>query len=144
LEVSRRKMNGFDVIRVMDNDVGIVSFMDITKEDLTASGKLRAVGARHFSINATILQNLQGIMNSGLGQDQLVMNHISPKAMAKAVESLLGFERFGIFKENSRIYEAAEAAEVTGTAQQYVQETLATPLGVEEPAPAGAPPAPQQ
>ena len=133
LEVSRRKMDGFDVIRVMDNDVGIVSFMQVTKEDITASGKLRAIGARHFSINATILQNLQGLSGTALMQDQLVMNHISPKAMSKMLESLLGVERFGIFKENARIYEMAEAQQVAQTAAQYSQEITATPLGVDTP-----------
>lgn len=133
LEVSRRKMDGFDLLRVMDNDVGITSFMQVTKEDITASGKLRAVGARHFSVNATLMQNLQGLMASGLTQDQLVMNHISSKAMAKMLENLLGVQRFGIFKENVRIYEAAEAMEVQGMAQQNVQETLATPLMADEP-----------
>lgn len=135
LEVSRRKLDSYDLIRVMDNDVGIVGFMQVTKEDITASGKLRAIGARHFSINATIMQNLAGLQNSGITQDPLIMNHISPKAMAKMVEQLLGVERFGVFKENARIYEAAEAEQVAQTAQQYVQEITATPLGVEEETP---------
>lgn len=133
LEVSRRKLDTFDVVRVMDTESGVVEFIKITKEDITASGKLRAIGARHFAINATIIQNLTALHNSGLTQDPLIQNHISPKQMVKVVESLLGVERFRIVKPYARIFEAAEAQQVAGVAGQQTEEVISTPLTPETP-----------
>jgi hypothetical protein len=132
-ELSRRKMDSFDLIRVMDTATGAADFMQITKDDVTASGKLRAIGARHFAINATLMQNLAQLNNSGLTADALVQNHISPKAVAKLVEHLLGVGRFGIFQENARIHEQIEAELVTQNAMQAAQEVMATPLIPEPP-----------
>src|SRR5690606_33733712 len=48
LEVARRNLDHQDIVRVMDDDLGVQTFLQVTKEDITASGKLRPIGARHF------------------------------------------------------------------------------------------------
>src|SRR5690606_29999472 len=68
LEVSRRNLDTIDVIRVIDDDIGITEFMEITKEDITASGVIRPIGARHFAAQAQLLQNLTGVYNTPIGQ----------------------------------------------------------------------------
>jgi hypothetical protein len=42
LELARRNLNYRDKIRVLDDDIGVARFMDITREDISAIGKLRA------------------------------------------------------------------------------------------------------
>jgi hypothetical protein len=121
-EVSRRNMDGADLIRVMDDDVGVLEFMNITKDDITASGLLRAIGARHFAAQATIVQNLTQFLGSPAGQSQTVAPHISGKAIAKLFEEYLGLSRFAIFGENIAVQEAAETASLQQEVSMHLQE----------------------
>src|SRR5690606_10501779 len=66
LEISIRNFDGADVVRTMDNSLGIVEFAAITTDDLSSAGVIRPVGARHFPETANELQNLLGISNSPL------------------------------------------------------------------------------
>lgn len=108
LELARRNMDAADVIRVMDDDFGAAEFMKITKDDITASGKLRPIGARHFAAQAALVQNLNQLLNGTVGQDEAVTVHLSGKKIAKLFEELLGLEKYEIYEENARIYEAVE------------------------------------
>jgi hypothetical protein len=112
LEVARRNMGPSELIRVMDNDFGVVNFMKITREDIAARGKLRPIGARHFARNANLLQNLTQWYNSPIGQDPSVQAHISGKAMAKISEELLEVDRFGIVQDNIRVAEQLETQQL--------------------------------
>lgn len=125
LETSRRNMEPSELIRVVDDQFGAVAFMKVTKEDITARGKIRPVGARHFARNANIIQNLTQLANSVIGQDGAVMNHISGLKLAKVVEELLGLERFDLVSENVRVMEQAETQRVAGAAQQVLMEGMA-------------------
>ena len=125
LEVARRNMEPSELIRIVDDQFGAVAFMKITKEDITARGKIRPIGARHFARNANIIQNLTQLSNSVLGQDPSVMNHISGLKMAKVVEELLGLDRFDLVAENVRVMEQAETQRVAGAAQQVLMEGMA-------------------
>jgi hypothetical protein len=122
LEMARRNMSPSDVIRVVDDQYGIVDFMKITKEDLTARGKIRPIGARHFARNANMVQNLTNLANSALGQDQAVNAHISGKKIAHLMEELLGLEEFGLVQDNIRVMEMIETQQLSQSAQQVLQE----------------------
>jgi hypothetical protein len=122
LEIEVRNMDGAELVRIMDDDLGVVDFMEITKEDITAEGKLRAIGARHFASQATAIQNLTNFYNSAVGQDQSVRAHLSAKNIAKLFEEFLGLERFQLFGENIRIHEDAETQAVAQEAQRALQE----------------------
>lgn len=106
LEVSRRNMDTFDVVRVMDDDLGVASFLQITREDLSASGKLRPIGARHFSKQAIDLQNMMGLFNSPMSQ--IVAPHISSKNLTKFLDDVLGVSAYEIFKPNAAVFEQQE------------------------------------
>lgn len=126
LEVARRNMQASDLVRVMDDDLGVASFLTVTKEDITAAGKLRPIGARHFAAQAVLVQNLVSFQQT-FGADQAVMAHWSGKAIAKLVEELLGLERFHIFGDNVRITEAAETQQFVSQAEEDRQVADATP-----------------
>lgn len=128
LELSRRNLDGADLIRVMDDDLGVASFLNITKEDITATGKLRPIGARHFAAQATMVQNFMGFMSSPLGQDPLVTVHLSGKAIAKAMEELLGVEKFKIFQANARVFEQQETMALMNSAAEDNEVAAATPI----------------
>lgn len=119
LEVARRNMDSADVVRVMDDDLGVTSFMSITKEDITAKGKLRPVGARHYANRAQLMQNLSGVFNSPLGQ--MIAPHISSKKLAQLVEDFMGFEQFDFISDNVAIFEQAETQKLMNEAQNQIE-----------------------
>ena len=122
LELARRNMGPSELIRVLDNDFAVVNFMKITREDITARGKIRPIGARHYARNANLLQNLTQFYNSAVGQDPAVQAHISGKAMARLSEELLEVERFGIFGDNIRIAENLETQKMAQAGSQVLAE----------------------
>lgn len=119
LETSVRNMDNQDVIRVMDNDLGVQQFRTISKEDITASGKLRPIGARHFAAQAQLMQNLQGLGNSAIWQQ--VSPHISGKNLSKLVEDVLGLGRFQLFSPNVAVFEQQETQRLANQAMEDLQ-----------------------
>lgn len=128
LELARRNIDGADIIRVMDDDVGAANFLSISREDITAAGKLRPIGARHFAAQATLVQNFLGFMSSPLGQDPAVNVHISGKSIAKAMEELLGVEKFQIFQANARVFELQETQALQNAAMEDNEVASMTPI----------------
>jgi hypothetical protein len=121
LELSRRNFQESDMVRVLD-DTGMVVFKNIKPEDLTAAGKLRPVGARHFAQNAQMVQNLTNLYSSAIGQDPAVMAHISGKKIAEVIEHLLQFERFALYGDNIRLAEQAETEQLANAAKQSMAQ----------------------
>lgn len=127
LELARRNMDGSDLVRVMDDDIGVAQFLAVTKTDITASGKLRPIGARHFAAQATLVQNLMGIVNTPLWADSGVRAHISGKAVAFLVEELLGLDKFKLVMDNAQVFESSETANLSSQASEDLMVADATP-----------------
>lgn len=124
LETAVRNMNEADVIRALDSDLGVRTFLTITKEDITANGVLRPIGARHFAANAQLLQNIVGVMNTPIGQ--MVSPHMSVKRLAKMVEDLIGVGRFELFKPFAGIDEQRELqSHMNASQEQLIAEEKA-------------------
>jgi hypothetical protein len=119
LEVSKRNIDADDVVRVMDDDLGVTQFINITKDDITASGKLRPIGARHFAAQAQLMQNLGGVMNSPMAQ--VLAPHLSAKSLASLVEDVMGLSRYQLFKPNAAIFEQQETQRLMNQAQEDLQ-----------------------
>ena len=96
----------------------------------TAAGKIRPVGARHFAAEAQRMQNLVQIANSPIWQQ--IAPHVSSKTLARMVEDLLQFERFGLVKDNVAIFEQGETAKLMNSVQDTVDVEALTP-GTEPP-----------
>ena len=144
LEVGRRLMGPTEAIQQVDEDINVVAFRTITREDITAKGKLRPVGARHFARNANILQNLVQLMNTPMVQDQGIRSHVSGKRLAKLLEELLDLERFELFGDNIAIGETLETQQLMMQAQQMLQEQAPPQEGIpDESQVAGPPQGPQ-
>lgn len=128
LEIAKRNMDGADLVRVMDDDIGVIDFLTVTKADITASGMIRPVGARHFAAQATMVQNLMGYLNSAAAQDPSVSVHISGKAIAKLVPEILGLEKFNMYGENIRVLEQMETQRLMQTGQEQLAVEQQTPI----------------
>jgi hypothetical protein len=113
LEMGRRIMNTADKIRISDPDTGAYLFEEITREDITAAGKIVPMGARHFAETAKRVQQLNVLMQQKLA-DPTMGVHISGKRLAQLVTRELGEE--ALFESNVQVAESMET-------QRTVQET---------------------
>jgi hypothetical protein len=121
LEVARRNMNMSDTIRVLDDATGAILFRSITKDDITAKGKLVPVGARHFAERARRVQNLTQLYQLKLA-DPTIAPHLSGKEMAKIMAEELGEPN--LYGENISVIEQLETQQTVQEAEMVNQEQL--------------------
>jgi hypothetical protein len=123
--LSKRNAGVADTVREVNPNDGSVDFRDIAKEDITHSGRLRPVGARHFVEKAQAVQNLQNLFASPMAQDPLFLAHWSPLKLALATEDLLGLSKYKIVGANIRVMESADTNSLATAAEdQVAQESL--------------------
>tara|TARA_R110000744_G_scaffold218138_2_gene336905 strand:- start:1595 stop:3358 length:1764 start_codon:yes stop_codon:yes gene_type:complete len=126
LEISKRNLDTSDLIRVMDDDIGVVEFMDIEKADITAKGKLVPMGARHFASRNQLIQNVMGIFNGPMAQ--MIAPHVSSIALAKMLEEAMGLEKFQLISPNVAVQEQKATAGAAQQAQGDLEAEQAVPL----------------
>ncbi len=126
LETAVRNMDSSDVIRVMDTDLGVQQFKTVTQADITANGKIRPVGARHFAKQAQDLQNVIGIFSSPIGQ--MIAPHTSTIALTKFVDDVTGLKGYDIFRPNVAIAEQKETQSLVNQAQEDAQLQATVPV----------------
>jgi hypothetical protein len=131
LETAKRNLDHDDVVRVMDDDLGVTQFITITRDDITASGKLRPIGARHFAAQAQLVQNLQQLSNTAIWQQ--VSPHMSAKSMCKLLEDVLGLGRYQLFSPNAAVFEQQETQRLANQANEDLQVEQSTPVPAELP-----------
>jgi len=119
LEASRRNMDASDVIRVMDDELSVSIFQTITKEDITANGKIIPMGARHFAERAQRVQNLSQLWQLKTS-DPSVAAHLSGKEFARIMAEELGEK--SLFASNISIYENYETQKVAQEVQLIADE----------------------
>ena len=129
LESARRNFTGIEQVPVEDMDYRFVDFMQVTKEDLTAKGTIRAIGARRFARKANLLQDLTTFSGTGFAQDPSVMVHFSGLRLARVLEELLDLSEYKLVEENVRVAEQAKTAQLSQASQQMVAEEQALSAG---------------
>jgi hypothetical protein len=115
----------------MDDDLGVEDFLTITKDDITANGKLRPIGARHFAQQAQLLQSIQIAMSGELGAK--ISTHFSGIELAKLVEDSLQIGNLGIVRPNVGVMEQLETQKLAMAAQENTAVEQGTPAPGEEP-----------
>ncbi len=139
LALSRQNMSASDVTRTLDSEVDAVVFSTVTRDDITANGSLRPVGAQHFAEKANALQNLVTLSQSPAWADQSVAVHISGKKLAQMMVDLAGFEKQNLYSENIRVIEQMETQQLTSTAGEAAEVQAATPPGLTQGDPESGP-----
>jgi hypothetical protein len=129
LLIAKQYLNYPSLVSLYDDELGVQAFIEVTREDLTANGVLRPIGARHFSVQAQTLQNLTQLMNTQLGAK--VAPHVHGWKVAEMLEVSLGLDRFNIFEENAIILEQASAAKMQALVQEQVARDLEMTQGVQ-------------
>ena len=131
LEVSKRNLDGIDVVSVIDDDLGVTDFLKVTRADITGSGVIRPIGARHFAAQAQLVQNITGLSNTQIWQQ--ISPHISTKSLATLVEDVMGLRRFQLFTPNIAVFEQQETQRLAGQAVEDLQVEQSTPPPPEVP-----------
>jgi hypothetical protein len=128
LELARRHMDGDDLMRVMDTDTGIQSFLSITPEDIKAKGRIRPIAARNFAARAQTIQNLQGALQM-VAPDPGIRNHLSGMGMAEMVESGLNLQKHKLFRKNIQLQETMESQQLANSATNVLEQEDQTDIG---------------
>ncbi len=118
------------VIRVIDDEYGTVSFENISRDDISANGRLKAIAARHFAEQAELIQNLTNFYGSAVGQDQTVKQHFSSVVMAEIVEECLNLQDYNLVLPYVAISEAQQSHELQQEAQESAMMKQQTPAGI--------------
>lgn len=126
LEVARRQLDTSDIIRVVNDDIGVATFLTVTRADISARGRLVPMGARHFATQNRLVQNLTQLTATGAYQDPAVMVHFSGWGMAKLLEDTLGLMNYNLVRQNVRVMENAQTAQLQQSAQEQLIGTTAT------------------
>jgi len=121
LESARRNMNFIDVISVFDEELNVQMFSNITKEDITARGKIVPQGARHFSQRAQRVQTLNQLMQIKAA-DPTVGVHLSGKVIARILSEELN--ESNLYGENVTVFEQTETQKAMSDAEADFQEDL--------------------
>lgn len=128
LELARRKMDE-TVIRVIDDEFQVATFLNLTPEDISGAGRIRPVAARHFAEVAERVQNVTNLYQMLMG-DPLLMQHFSSVNLAKMFEELLDLEQFKLVEPYVRLAEAAEAQQLQNQHDEETMMAIQTPSGL--------------
>lgn len=118
LEESHRNLDKSDIVRIIDNDLGVQQFKQITKDDITANGILRPIGARHFGQRAQELQNLAGVLNGPMYQ--AIAPHLSGIGLTEFINDVVDLRGYKVFEPNIAIREQQETASLAQQAEEDV------------------------
>jgi hypothetical protein len=119
LEAGRRNMINEEEVLANDSEGADNFFVTITKKDISASGKIRPMGARHFAERAQRVQNLNQMLQIKMG-DPTIGAHMSGKEIAKILSEELG--EASIFGENIALAEGKETQTAAEGAEADMME----------------------
>lgn len=127
LAEAARNFDTVEQIKVLDDETGAEIFLEVTKEDLQASGKLYPIGARHFAQQAKFVQELTQTIAAVQAWPELKV-HMSAKNAAKALDENLGWSNYGLFKDHAMIFEQAQTQRLMNQVQEDLQTEQQLPV----------------
>jgi len=130
LEMSQRNQTAINSIKVFDDDYQTVTFQNLTVDDITGVGRIRAVGARHFAEQAELVQNLTSLTGSGLWPT--VQPHFSGIKLAKVLETTFGLKEFNIVTPYVSLAEQADGQRLVQALQEQLHQEAGTATGMGE------------
>jgi hypothetical protein len=129
LELARRKVSS-DEIRIFDDELKIATFQTLSAADITGTGRLKPIAARHFAEQAERVQNWSNFTASPAYADPAVSVHLSGLAIAKMFEEVLDGKQYKLFTPFVRLAEQAEGMKLQNATQEDVLTQAGTPSGL--------------
>jgi len=131
LELAKRNMTS-QQIRVFDDELKFNTFISLSADDISGTGRIRPIGARHFAEQAQMVQNLSNFSQSAIGQDPAVMQHFSSIKMAQMMEDLLNITEYELVQPYVRLAEQADAVRLAQSQEESVMMEAQTATGIGE------------
>jgi hypothetical protein len=128
LELAQRNLSSITSIRVFNDDYQTTTFQNLTVDDITGVGRIRAVGARHFAEQAELVQNLTALTGSGLWA--VVQPHFSGITLAKILERVFDLKDFNVVTPYISLAEQADAQRFIQTMQEQLHQEAGTATGI--------------
>lgn len=129
-EIDIGRQNFHSVLEaVSTDDAGIPILVQVTKADLSANGKLVPMGARRFKRQNQQMSMIQLLANSNLAG--LTQAHLKPYALAKAIETLGGFDQFNLYEKFGAVFEQQELQVMQAAAERQTVNMVSQP-GLDE------------
>lgn len=129
LELGRRNITS-QHIRAFDDELKFSHFVALTPADITGSGRIRPVAARHFAEKAEKVQNVTNFYASAVGADPDVKAHFSSVKLAAMFEDLLELQGHEVVMPYVRIAEQAEAQKQAAAMNEQAMMEMVTPAGL--------------
>lgn len=130
LELARRNLSRAVSIPVFNPEFDITVFSSLSAADITGTGKIKPVAARHFTEQAELIQNLTAFYNSKMGEDPQVLVNFSAYGIAKLVEDNLNLKDYKIVQQNIRLSEEADSRREAQAHMEKTQMEAQTPSGL--------------
>lgn len=128
LELDRRNMTGVNTIRVFNDEFQTTTFQNLTVDDITGIGRIKAIGARHFAEQAELVQNLTALTGSGLWPT--VQPHFSGITLAKILEATFDLKDYGVVTPYVQLAEQADAQRFIQSMQEQLHQEAGTATGM--------------
>jgi hypothetical protein len=128
LELDRRNLTGATTIKVFDDKLKAATFRTLTVEDITGTGRIRPVAARHFAEQAELIQNLTALSQSQLWPT--VSPHFSGVKLSKLFETSFDIEDKEIVIPFVALAEQAEGQRLAQALQESVMQSTGTASGM--------------
>jgi len=143
LELAQRNLVGATTIPVFDNELKIVTFQNLTIDDITGIGRIKPIAARHFAEQADLIQNLTALTGSNLWPS--VQPHFSGVKLAKILEKVFNLEDYQVVMPFVAIAEQGEGQKFMNAIEEQVHAAsqTATGQGYDFDNAGGPPPPPQ-
>lgn len=129
LELARRNLSRAISIPVFNPEFDITLFDSLSAADITGTGRIKPVAARHFAEQAELVQNLTQFYNSKLGEDPGIIVHISGLGVARLMEDALNLKDYKIVSPNIRLSEEADSKREAQVHQEHTQMEAGTRSG---------------
>jgi hypothetical protein len=127
LEQARRNLVGATTIPVFDNDLKIVTFQNLTVDDITGIGRIKPIAARHFAEQADLIQNLTALTGSNLWP--AVQPHFSGVKLAKILEKVFNLEDYQVVMPFVALSEQGEAQKYMQVLEEQLHQSTMTATG---------------
>ncbi len=128
LELARRNLTSATTIKVFNDELHAQSFQTLTAQDITGSGRLKPVAARHFAERSQMVQNLTSLSGSPIWQT--IAPHVSSVRLAKVIEDVLDLYEYNIFTPYVALAEQADAQKQVQALEENVAATTGTASGM--------------
>lgn len=123
LRVFLSSPNRIAKVKMVDGD-GVVTFVDVNLDALSANGRFVATGSNTYTEKARIAQTLLQLGNSALMADPLIANNFDPEQMAKIITYATGLDKFpALLKNNARVDAELDMRKAAEFSQQQLEET---------------------